>query len=182
MIVRLAKAVALVMLFVAVWGFRASTEAQTADEVVKAQFVYRFTSFAQWPQAAFASPQAPIVLCVAGSDRFARTLMRVTSGQRSSGRSFEVRRVRAEQARGCHVVYAAGLATSDTLHAVRGRPVLTITDSTAGADEDRGMIHFVVVDNRVRFHVDDASAAEANLAIDSRLLGLALSVRRRAGT
>ena len=178
---RSAKAVA-VMLFVAVLGFRASSEAQTAEEVVKAQFVYRFTSFAQWPQSAFASRDAPIVLCVTGSDGFARTLTRAAAGQLVSGRRFEVRRVRTEQARHCHVVYALGLSTSDTLRAVRGAPVLTITDAASGAGDSRGMIHFVVVDNRVRFHVDDESAAEANLTIDSRLLGLALSVRRRAGS
>lgn len=180
MIVRLAKAVA-VMLFAAVFGFRAVSDAQTADEVVKAQFVYRFTSFASWPAAAFASAESPIVLCVVGADHFADTLTRAAAGQRVGGRVFEVRRVRAEQARGCHVVYAAGLRTSDTLRAVRGAPVLTITDATSGAGDVRGMIHFAIVDNRVRFYVDDAAAADANLTIDSRLLGLALSVRRRAG-
>lgn len=180
MILRLSKAVA-VMLFAAVFGFRAVSDAQTAEEVVKAQFVYRFTSFAVWPAGAFASANSPIVLCVVGADHFARTLTGAVSGQRVGGRSFEVRRVRAEQARRCHVVYAAGLGASDTLREVRDAPVLTVTDAATGDGGVRGMIHFAVVDNRVRFHVDDAAAADAGLAIDSRLLGLALSVRRRVG-
>lgn len=171
--VRLVKAVA-VLLFAAVFGFRAVSEAQTAEEVVKAQFVYRFTSFAGWPAAAFESAESPIILCVVGADHFANTLTRAAADQRVGGRAFEVRRVRVEQARRCHVVYAAGLRTTDTLQAVRGAPVLTITDATSGAGETRGMIHFAIVDNRVRFYVDDAAAAEANLTIDSRLLGLAL--------
>jgi hypothetical protein len=180
LIVRLAKAVA-VMLFAAVLGFRASSDAQTAEEVVKAQFVYRFTSFVQWPQAALGSPQTPIVLCVVGADHFADTLRRAVAGQHMGGRAFEVRRVRAEQVRGCHVVYAVGVRAADALQTARDAPVLTITDA-AGGGESRGMIHFVVVDDRVRFHVDDASAANANLMVDSRLLNLALSVRRRPGS
>lgn len=175
---RLARAVA-AMLFAGLVGVEASSYAQTAEEVVKAQFVYRFTSFAQWPAQAFQSPQSPIVLCVVGDDRFAGTLSRAAAGQRIGGRTFEVRRVRADQARRYHVVYAAGFSASDTLRSARGAPVLTITDAASG--DDRGIIHFVVIDNRVRFHIDEASAAEANLVLDSRLLGLALSVRRRAG-
>jgi YfiR/HmsC-like len=180
MMVRLAKAVA-VLLLASVLGFRAVADAQTAEEVVKAQFVYRFTSFAGWPADAFASAEAPIILCVVGAEHFADTLTRATADQRVGGRAFEVRRVRANEARLCHVVYASGLSTADALRAVRGAPVLTITDATSGAGEVRGMIHFAIVENRVRFYVDDAAAAEAHLTIDSRLLGLALSVRRRAG-
>ncbi|HVK81617.1 MAG TPA: YfiR family protein [Verrucomicrobiae bacterium] len=59
----------------------------------------------------------------------------------------------------------------------RARPVLTITDSASG--EERGIIHFTFVDNRVRFYVDDASAAASGLNIDPRLLNVALGVRRR---
>jgi hypothetical protein len=57
--------------------------------------------------------------------------------------------------------------------------VLTVTDASTDG-RVRGMIHFVVVDNRVRFHIDQVRASESGLAISSRLLALALSVRRKA--
>jgi hypothetical protein len=60
-------------------------------------------------------------------------------------------------------------------------PVLTVTDSSGGGGA-RGMIHFVVVDSHVRFHIDDARAAQSHIPIDPRLLGVALSVRRRASS
>ncbi|HYD74205.1 MAG TPA: YfiR family protein [Candidatus Binatia bacterium] len=174
---RRAKAVAAIALAV-LFGFGAASQAQTADELVKAQFVYRFASFVNWPSGAFVSDQAPLRVCVVGADHFATVLSRAVEGQRVGGRGFEVRRVRAAQARQCHIVYASGAPTADALRAVRGAPVLTVTDATTSGDE-RGVIHFVVVDNRVRFHVDDALAAEGAITIDARLLSLALSVRRR---
>jgi hypothetical protein len=41
------------------------------------------------------------------------------------------------------------------------------------------MIHFVVAQGRVRFHIDEAAAVRSGLTINSRLLALALSVRQR---
>jgi hypothetical protein len=73
-----------------------------------------------------------------------------------------------------------GATSADTarlLNTLRGQPVLTITDSRAGAA--RGMIHFTVSGGRVRFFIDEAAAAEHGLSISSRLLALALGVRQR---
>ena len=39
------------------------------------------------------------------------------------------------------------------------------------------MIHFVIDDDRVRFHIDLQAASRSRLSISSRLLNLALSVR-----
>jgi hypothetical protein len=57
----------------------------------------------------------------------------------------------------------------------RGAGTLVVTDGTATP----GIIHFVVRDNRVRFTVDDEGAAQSGLAISSKLLNVALSVKPR---
>jgi hypothetical protein len=41
------------------------------------------------------------------------------------------------------------------------------------------MIHFVIHQGRVRFNIDEAQAARSGVAISSRLLSLALTVRQR---
>jgi hypothetical protein len=154
--------------------------AQTSEEQVKAIFLYRFASFVSWPQGSFANDQAPIRLCVIGAEPLAHVLERASSGQRIEGRAFEVRQLaNPEAARQCQVVYVAGERVNDTLRAVHGRPVLTVTDGEVDRGDVRGIIHFVIIANRVRFHIDDARAAESHLSIDPRLLGLAVSVRRR---
>jgi hypothetical protein len=149
-----------------------------SQETVKAAFISRFASFVQWPASAFADPRAAIRLCLIGDGAFSRLLERSVYGQSIDGRGFEVRRLSdSASARDCHVVYVTGEAVAETLRVVRGRPVLTVTDSASGAA--RGMIHFSIVQDHVRFHIDDAQAAEGGLFISSRLLALAVSVRRR---
>lgn len=157
-----------------------ATQAQTSGEAVKATFLYRFASFVTWPPETFADAGAPIRICVIGSEPFAHALDRVVQGQRVDGRAFEVRRV-SSAGSSCHVVYVVGARVQETLRGLQGAPVLTVTDGVAGPSGARGMIHFVVIDNRVRFHIDDARAAESGLFMSSRLLTLAVSVRRRSG-
>jgi hypothetical protein len=42
------------------------------------------------------------------------------------------------------------------------------------------MIHFAVVDGRVRFHIDEAAAAARGIGISSRWLALAVDGKQRA--
>ena len=157
--------------------------AQTAEERVKATFLYRFASFVSWPAGAFPDQQAPIRLCVIGAEPLARELQHAVVGQSVEGRAFAVIQIANPSAAAqCHLVYAVGERVDDTLRAVHALPVLTVTDGEVDHGDVRGIIHFVVVDNRVRFHIDDARAAESHLSIDPRLLGLAVSVRRRASS
>jgi hypothetical protein len=175
--VRGSRALALTFL-AALLAIAPSVRAQTSEDVVKATFFYRFASFVEWPAGAFTDPAAPIRLCVIGSEPFARTLRRAINGQRINGRSFDVRELSgAADARQCHAVYVVGERTDAALRAAHGQGVLTVTDGAWGGN-DRGIIHFVVVEDRVRFHIDHAEAGENQLHIDPRLLNLALSVRR----
>lgn len=149
-----------------------------SQDSVKAAFISRFASFVQWPASTFADARAPIRLCLIGDGAFGSLLERSVAGQSIDGRGFEVRRLSdGAGVRDCQIVYVTGEAVAETLRAVRGRPVLTVTDSATGSA--RGMIHFSVVQDHVRFHIDDAQAAESGLFISSRLLALAVSVRRR---
>ena len=86
-----------------------------------------------------------------GPTRSAAQLEKATAGQRIANHPIQVRRFdRADQAAGCHVVYLAsadGPAVNRALQGLRGKPVLTVTDA-AFEDTARGIVHFVVRDNR----------------------------------
>lgn len=170
------------MIVAASASFASEARAQTAEEAaVKATFLYRFASFVDWPSAAFAALDSPLVICVSGADGFAHTVQQASSGGRIGGRPVEVRAVTSVgPGSGCHIVFLAGVATqsvAEGVRALRGQPVLTVTDDRNGGA--RGAIHFVVADGRVRFHVDRDQAQANGLAINARLLNIALSVRHR---
>lgn len=160
-------------------GAQTLSERRSLEYPVKANYLVRFAAFVQWPNAAFAAPASPVVVCVLGADPFGASLDKAAAAQAVNGRPVAVRRLAKVDARsGCHVLYVGrsrGQSQSDALKAVAGAPVLTVTDFSG----PRGVIHFAVVGNKVKFHIDERMAAAGGMTISSRLLALALSVRQR---
>jgi hypothetical protein len=152
----------------------AQAQGRSLETAIKAAFLTKFGAFVTWPGAA----PAPLNLCIVGDDPFGQALERAAESQR--GYAIAIHRMSAvERGAGCNVLYAAGSSrqsAAQALAAVDGTPVLTVTDSARGGA--RGMIHFVVFEDRVRFQVDAAQAAKHGIAISSKLLSLALSVKR----
>jgi hypothetical protein len=145
-------------------------------DAVKAAQVYKFASFVAWPDSAFVAPEAPMQLCVVGNPVVAAAVARAATGQTVNGRPFAVRDIAASGAGTCHILYLSGVTAegrADIIAELAGRPVLTVTDDASGAD--RGVVNFVVRDNRVRFEIDNAAAARNGLSVSSRLLALAVT-------
>jgi hypothetical protein len=154
----------------------APASAAPSEVAVKAAFLTKFPAYVAWPAAARPRPGAPLHICILGSDPFGRLIDEAARGQQVDGHPLQVRRMGAPgQAGGCHVAFVQGGAPA-MLQGLQGKPVLTVTDSPAGARG--GMIHFVVHQGRVRFNIDEAQAARSGVGISSRLLGIALTVRR----
>lgn len=162
-------------------GLALAARADPADleTAVKASYLYKFGPFVDWPAQAFAGPDSPFVICVVGRDPFGSLLDRAVTGQRVGGRAIVVARLAsADHGSACQVAYLGGSRDQSVraaLAALRGAPVLTVTDGPGGP----GIVDFVLADNRVRFRIDEAAAAENQLTISSKLLGLALSVNQK---
>jgi hypothetical protein len=159
----------------------APATAQPMETAVKAAFLPKFAPYATWPAAALPAAGAPYVICVVGRDPFGALIDDAITDARRETTPIGVRRLpRIERNSGCHIAYLGGSAAQPVpaaLQAVEGAPVLTVTDARVG--RDRGMVHFELRSGRVRFHIDNAAAARANLALSSKLLSLALSVKQR---
>lgn len=154
---------------------------QSLEYPVKANYLVKFAAYVEWPPRAFASPASPVNVCVVGADPFGSVIDRAAAQGGPSGRPVSVRRLdRIDGRAGCHVAYlgVSPLQTrAQAMAALNGQPVLTVTDTDRRGP--RGMIHFAISGNRVRFHIDDRAAQQRGLSISSRLLALALSVRPR---
>lgn len=146
---------------------------------VKAAYLLKFAPYVAWPQAGGGA----FVICIVGHDPFGGLLDRVAQGQAIAERPVIVRRMdEIDAGAPCQVAFLGGgkrQSVAQALAAVRRAPVLTITDGAIGTA--RGMIHFELTGDRVRFLIDDQAAAVSALSISSKLLSLALSVRTRAG-
>lgn len=154
--------------------------APSLEYAVKANYLYKFAPFVEWPPRLFAQPSTPLSICVAGEDPFGGALDEAVRGQTFNGRPIVVRRMTAvEPGSPCNVLFVnrpTGQSPAAALKAVAGEPVLTVTDG--GRNGEAGIIQFVMEDGHVRFDIDEAAARASGLSISSKLLSLAVSHRR----
>ena len=151
-------------------------ESNLAD-AVKAAYLDKLGDFVSWPTSAFSGPTDPLHLCVTGTDPFGPLLDQAVEGQKIAGRPIQVIRLdHMDRGAACQILFISGSqrqGVAEALDKVRGAPVLTVTDG-ASDGAARGMVNFVLRDNRVRFEIDETSASQSGLTISSKLLSLAI--------
>jgi hypothetical protein len=146
------------------------------EYAVKANFLYKFGPFVEWPPHVFDSAAGAFNVCIVGVDPFGRALDDAVRGQSVANHPVAVRRIQGIRGlAGCHVLYVGrrkGQASAEIVAAAQGSPVLVVTDESQGVSG--GMIHFVLRNGRVRFLVDPARALANGLTLSSKLQALAV--------
>jgi len=143
---------------------------------LKAAFVYNFIVYTEWP----ATTGGSLNLCIHGGDPFG-TEIDGLQGKVAAGRTIAVHRKAAGEAlKDCQVVFVAASMIDSlprVLDSLRGRPVLSVTDS-AGAMRRGVMLNMNMVQGKVTFEANLQAARSAGLDLSSKLLRLAADVQQ----
>lgn len=162
-------------------GHTAPLEEYTA----KAGFIFNFLKFIDWPATAFLSESDPFQLCVVSPEDVTGSF-RSLEKHTAKGRAIKVTALEpsnSDSADTCNILFFTEAAehSPDILRRLRSdRPVLIIGETPHFA-RDGGMINFVIVDNRVKFEINIASARARHLNISSKLSSLAVAVFGEGG-
>ncbi len=152
----------------------------TGEYQVKAEYLYKFAKFTDWPPDAFAGSKQPLGVCIFGRDPFGRTLELVLLGKSVGDRPVMLgRATQIQDLSGCHIVFIAGsenLRIPILLSHLQGRAILLVGE-TEGFAASGGIIQFTVEREHVHFFINPDAAARAGLKISSKLLALAQIVR-----
>jgi len=146
---------------------------------VKAAVVANLLAFTDWPAAAAPAPNAPLVLCV-GALQPLRAPLTTLNGRVVRQWVLRVHELATADATAqCHALLVDDnlLAARPALRReLRALPLLTFADGQQAADAPV-CIRLDVIDGRVGFSVDLATARANGLALSSRLLRLAREVK-----
>jgi hypothetical protein len=161
-------------------GWLASTPAAAVNELdVKAAVLANLLAFADWPAHAAPAPNAALVLCV-GTQHPLRAPLVTLNGRVVRQWALQVRELTGtEPTAQCHA-----LLVDDELLAARpalrreltSLPLLTFADGQQAVDSPV-CIRLDVINGRVSFTADLATARANGLTLSSRLLRLAREVR-----
>jgi hypothetical protein len=139
---------------------------------VKAVFLFNFAQFVEWPPAAFAGANSPIVIGVLGENPFGAYLDETVRAEKVDNRPLEVQRYRrVDEIKTCHVLFInrSEAHLEQILSALKDRSILIVGD---GDDfvERGGMIRLATTQNKIRLIISVEAAKAAKLTISSKLL------------
>lgn len=159
------------------WPILACAQETAAEALVKAAYIDKLPQFVHWPASALAP--GFFVLCVIGQSQSEQLLDRAVAGDSVQQHPIVVRRldVFSSDTR-CQMIFIDSEPVEtvvQVLAAVRGKPVLTITNGEIDQGAV-GIVNFIVMDGQVRFQVDRAEARRSGLDISSKLLGVAAGI------
>jgi hypothetical protein len=155
--------------------------AQFSIDAVKAAYLFRFTSYVEWPVLSVKDDK-PFVIGVAGAEEVAVHLERLLTSMHVGGRPTSVRRVRdAKDLQGIQILYVGARAFRSSYplrELAKAKPILLVTDNRLGL-EGGGVINFIEVDRNLRFEISLEAAERNGLKIDSALLSVAARVSKK---
>jgi hypothetical protein len=184
-----------------------TAEAKNVEYQLKAAFLYNFMKFIEFPEIASGTENkesqknAPITLCVLGTDFFgkylddltkkeikARTIRIVrlegfeqyqkTHPQATQDQYFQEQKKALE---GCHLLFISQSEEkrmSELVTLTDGMRFLTVSD-ISGFAKQGGVIEFVMEENKIRFDINVAAADQKRLKISSQLLQLARKIHKK---
>lgn len=145
------------------------------EYLIKAAYLYNLGRYVQWPKASLADANSPFVIGVLEPDPFGESLNVIARTKDLDGRRIEIRRFsRADEINGCHILYLPKAVAEQEaiLQRLSGKHILSVGE-TAEFLPQGGVVHFALVENKVRLEVSLQAAKRESLQFSSKLLQLA---------
>lgn len=143
---------------------------------VKAAFIFNFIAFTQWPE----NNDTTINLCLYGEDYFGPEIDKLQN-KAVGTRQIKIMRVNSiNQLQQCQAIFfskSTDGSLADIVNSFKNQPILTLAD-TPNAISRGIMINMNVVNEKIVFEINLASARESGLDISSKLLQLAIKVHQ----
>lgn len=155
-----------------------SAQQHPTEAQVKAAYLYNFGKFVTWQPDQVAN-SGSLDICVVGKDPFGPVLDATVAGESIDGRKITVKRIgKVQDAPECRILFV-GLSEEARLGSILAAAqrfgMLTVSD-IPNFVEQGGIIEFVSQQDRIRFAVNRAAAAQSHLVLSSQLLKVASKI------
>ena len=151
-------------------GTASNARAQSPEEA-RAIFLYNFAKFVEWPDSAFASSSAPVVIAVVDANEVGRALEHYVRGKNANGRDIEVRQLKSEAGVGdAHIVFigSTGL-TSAVIAEIGSKPILSVAEDESFLQQG-GIIRLFSQGNKVMCAINAKNSTAAGLKLGDKLV------------
>jgi len=150
-------------------------QAEKPIHEIHAAMIYNFMKYIQWPD----DSGTDFVVGVLGEDNVFNTLKSYYDGKPKGSKKYSIRKLAdASEAATCQVVYIGKNKSREfdnVKNAITGKPILTVTDSF-NLGKKGSCINFKVIDDKLKFEINQASMNSATLKVAGQLSSMAILI------
>lgn len=168
----------LLVIIVCIFGAVHSMQAQgdRPEHELHSMMIYNFLKYIQWPGEL---NNGDFVIGVIGDDDVYNTLSTWYGGKERGGKNFQIKKFSSlDEISNCQLMYV-GKGFSDKfgeiLSKISNTPTLTVTGKK-GLGEQGSCINFKVVDNRLKFELNQEAMQKSQLKTASQLTSMAILI------
>ena len=162
-------------------GSSALGQQKPSEYKVEAAYLYNFGRFVEWPAKSATAQTSSFTICVLGEDPFGQALDATLAGEAIGNQRVIARRISSPQMSvDCQILFISSSEANrlnKIIEALDKNAILTVSDIPQFS-QHRGMIQFVLEENRIRFEVNLTATQRAGLTLSSDLLKVATVVRK----
>lgn len=150
--------------------------AQRPEHELHSMMIYNFLKYIQWPGD---QNSGEFVIGVLGDDEVYNTLNTWYGNKQKGDKKFIIKKFNsASEVGGCQLLYI-GTSASNSFESLKGKlqnkSTLTITNKR-GMAEKGSCINFRIVDNRLKFELNQAAMDNSNLKSSGQLAAMAILI------
>ena len=146
------------------------------EDKIKAAFVYNFTKYIEWVDD---DTTDSFEIGIIGDSDIIFPLQEIAEKELVNNRKIEVIHFQdIQDINICHILFISASEKkrlSDILQKVKDNNILTVSDSMGFAHEGVS-INFIIVDEKIKFEINNSAIDQAGLQVSSQLLKLAILV------
>ena len=163
----------LILIFSAI---QTSSGQERPQHELHSMMIYNFLKYIQWPDG---KNSGDFRIGIVGSDDVYNTLNTWYGNKTRGNKNFIIQKMQPEDDLSqCQLIYVGKTASSmfdKVLSKVADKPVLTVTNKN-GLGEAGSCINFKVVQNRLKFELNQEAVSKTNLKTSSQLTNMAILI------
>ncbi len=165
-----------ILILAITFSFNGSFAQERPTHELHSMMIYNFLKYIQWPSG---KNSGNFVIGVVGSDEVFNTLSTWYGNKTRGDKKFIIKKLDpTDDLKQCQLLYVGKNASSkfkEVLTKVGDQPVLTVTNQN-GLAQQGSCINFKVVNNRLKFELNETAISRSNLKSSSQLAAMAIVI------
>lgn len=166
----------IILLIILILHLQFNISGQADEYIMKAVAFEQVSRFLEWPENTIIDDSKPFIIGVLGDNPFGESLEETYAKHKIKNKDVNILYFNEiEEVNKCHILFISNSKKGDikkVVDYVNEKPILTVGD-TKGYAESGVLVNFYLLDNKIRFEINEKKMADVGFSVSYMLLKVA---------